>query len=303
MITNALSVDLEEYFHVSNFEKLLDRESWASLPSRVEASTHRLLDAFDETGSRATFFVLGWVADRHPSLIAEIAKRGHEIACHGYFHELVYEIGPVRFREDLRRSCEVIEKVSGCVPKGYRAPSYSVTEKSLWTLDILAEEGFSYDSSIFPIHHHRYGIPSFERQPVRLRLPGGATLDEFPMTTLQMGRMTVPMAGGAYLRFMPAALFRWGFKQLVKSGQATVLYLHPWEIDPDQPRQDTSLKVRINHYYNLHRTEARLRRLLEVHDFAPLADVLADLESAGRLPGRSLSSETQNIPHGELRAA
>ena len=141
------------------------------------------------------------------------------------------------------------------------------------------------------------------RQPVRLTLPGGATLDEFPMTTLQMGRMTVPMAGGAYLRFMPAAVFRWGFERLVKSGQPTVLYLHPWEIDPDQPRQDTTLKVRVNHYHNLHRTEARLRRLLEAYDFAPLADVLADLESAGQLPTRSLSSETVPLLPGGLRAA
>ena len=153
------------------------------------------------------------------------------------------------------------------------------------------------------IHHHRYGIPSFFRRPLRLTLPGGATLDEFPLTTLQMGRLTVPMAGGAYLRFMPAAIFRWGFERLVKSGQPTVLYLHPWEIDPDQPRQDTSLKVRVNHYHNLHRTEVRLRRLLEAYDFAPLANILADLESAGRLPAHSLPSEAVFSPHGEFRAA
>lgn len=303
MVTNALSIDLEEYFQVSNFEKLLDRESWGSLPSRVEASTHRLLDAFDATGNRATFFVLGWVAERHPALVAEIAKRGHEIAAHGYHHELVYEIGPERFRADLRRSCEVIEKASGCAPRGYRAPSYSVTEESLWALDILAEEGFSYDSSIFPIHHHRYGIPSFERRPVRLTLPGGGSIDEFPMTTLQLGRLTIPMAGGAYLRFMPGAMFRWGFKRLVKAGHPTVLYLHPWEIDPDQPRQDASLKVRVNHYHNLHRTEARMRRLLEAFEFAPLADVLADLESHGRLPRRALSGEIAAPLAKEQRAA
>ena len=302
MITNALSIDLEEYFQVSTFEKLLDRESWGSLPSRVEASTHQLLDAFDETGNRATFFVLGWVAERYPALVAEIAKRGHEIACHGYFHELVYEIGPERFRTDLQRSCEIIEKVSGCAPRGYRAPSYSVTEQSLWALDILAEEGFTYDSSIFPIHHHRYGIPSFERRPVRLALPGGASIDEFPMTTLQLGRLTIPMAGGAYLRFMPGRVFRWGFERLVKAGQPTVLYLHPWEIDPDQPRQDVSLKVRVNHYHNLHRTQARLVGLLEAFDFAPLADVLAGLERSGRLPTRALAEAAATPPHRDLEA-
>lgn len=303
MISNALSVDLEEYFQVSNFEKLLDRERWGSLPTRVEASTHRLLDAFDETGSRATFFVLGWVAERHPALVRQIAARGHEIACHGFDHELLYEIGPERFRSDLRRACAAIAEASGCTPLGYRAPSYSVTEQSLWALDILAEEGFRYDSSIFPIRHHRYGIPSFEKQPLRLSLPSGAQIDEFPMSTLKIAGLTVPMAGGAYLRFMPKALFRWGFGRLVGQGVPTVLYLHPWEIDPDQPRQAVGLKVRVNHYFNLHRTEARLRGLLETFNFAPLGAVLADLESAGRLPIRSLSEVSERLPRGALAAA
>lgn len=290
MPTNALSVDLEEYFQVSNFEGLIPRERWSSLPSRVADATRRLLDGFDETGQRATFFVLGWVAERNPALVREIAERGHEIACHGHHHELVYAIGPEAFRKDLRRAREAIEDACGRSLRGYRAPSYSVTRESLWALRILAEEGFGYDSSIFPVRHPRYGIPGFAREPVHLDLGGGASIREYPLTTLRLGPLTLPLAGGAYLRFLPAALFRWGFARLVRAGRPTVLYLHPWEVDPDQPRQDVGLRVRVNHYHNLSRTEGRLRRLLERHPFAPLGEVLDELEGAGRLPRLALSA-------------
>jgi len=286
---NALSVDLEEYFQVSNFEGIIDRGEWDALPSRVGAATESLLEAFDRTGSRATFFVLGWIAERQPSLIRQIAERGHEIACHGYAHELVYEIGPERFREDLRRGRDAIAEVTGLQPRGYRAPSYSITEKSLWALDILAEEGFDYDSSIFPIHHHRYGIPEFSRTPVRIELAGGRSIREFPMTTVRAGRWQLPLAGGAYLRFFPPALFRWGFRRLISAGEPIVLYVHPWEIDPGQPRQDVSLKVRINHYYNLGQTKARLSGLLEEFSFRPLEAVLGQLEDDAGLPAYRFS--------------
>ncbi len=289
MPTNALSVDLEEYFQVSNFDGLIPRDRWPSIPSRVGDATRRLLDLFDETGQRATFFVLGWVAERHPGLVREVATRGHEIACHGYQHELVYELGPEAFRADLRRSREAIEDACGLTLEGYRAPSYSITRESLWALRILAEEGFQWDSSIFPVRHHRYGIPDFEREPLRLDLGDGARIREFPLSTLRLGPLNLPIAGGGYLRFLPAPVFRWGFGRLVRAGTPTVLYLHPWEIDPDQPRQDVGLKVRVNHYHNLSRTEGRLRRLLERHRFAPLGEVLAELEAADRLPERKLA--------------
>ncbi len=284
MTTNALSVDLEEYFQVSNFEKVIDRNSWSNLPSRLAGSTGWLLDTFDETDSRSTFFVLGWIAERHPDLVRGIAERGHEIACHGYGHELVYQLSPDQFRTDLRRARQAIEDATGVAVRGYRAPSYSITRESLWALEILVEEGFSFDSSIFPIHHPRYGIPDFARQPVRLTIPGGATLLEFPPTTLRVGPLTLPLSGGAYLRFMPAALFRWGFDRLVRAGEPTVLYVHPWELDPDQPRQRVGLRTRINHYYNLQRTGPRLRRLLERFPFTSVGDVLSHLESHGRVP-------------------
>jgi polysaccharide deacetylase family protein (PEP-CTERM system associated) len=283
MTLNALSVDLEEYFQVSNFEKLIDRSRWDALPSRVRDSTRRLLDAAEVTGNRATFFVLGWVAERHPDLIREIAARGHEIGCHGYGHELVYELGPERFRADLRRARSAIEQAAGAAVHGYRAPSYSITEASLWALRILVEEGFRYDSSIFPIRHHRYGIPGFARRPVRIALGEGRTIHEFPLTTLAAGPLSLPLAGGAYLRFLPLPLFAWGFGRLVARGEPTVLYVHPWEVDPGQPRQPTGWLVGVNHYHNLHRTEGRLRRLLERFRFAPLGEVLDRLAAGGRL--------------------
>ncbi len=289
MTLNALSVDLEEYFQVSNFTKSIARSSWESLPSRVRGATARLLDAADATGNRATFFVLGWVAERHPDLVREIAARGHEIACHGYGHELVYEIGPERFRADLRRARAAIEQATGNPVYGYRAPSYSITEASLWALRILVEEGFRYDSSIFPIRHHRYGIPGFARRPVRIELGGGQSIHEFPLTTLAAGPWSLPLAGGAYLRFLPLPVFAWGLGRLVAAGEPTVLYVHPWEVDPDQPRQDVSWLVRVNHYHNLHRTEGRLRRLLERFRFAPMGEVLAQLDAQGRLPGVEIS--------------
>ncbi|HVP31975.1 MAG TPA: XrtA system polysaccharide deacetylase [Myxococcota bacterium] len=291
MITNALSVDLEEYFQVSNLSSVIGRERWDGLPSRVEASTRRMLDAFDEHGQRATFFTLGWVADRNPRLVREIAERGHELACHGYAHELVYELGPERFRADLRRSRAAIEQASGRSLSGYRAPSYSITRASLWALPILVEEGFRFDSSIFPVRHHRYGIPGFERAPVRLDLPGGGSIVEFPLTTLRLGPLTLPMAGGAYLRLLPAWLFRWGFGRLAGSGFPTVLYLHPWEIDPEQPIQPVGRRVRWNHYHNLDRMEERLRTLLERYRFAPMGEVLGALEVSGRMGSLRLDSE------------
>lgn len=210
MSLNALSVDLEEYFQVSNFDGVIRRDTWAKLPSRVGQSTERLLETFEATGSRATFFVLGWVAERQPALVREIASHGHEIACHGYGHQLVTELGPEGFREDLKRARGVIADATGTEPRGYRAPSFSITERSLWALDILASEGFEYDSSIFPIHHHRYGIPDFSRLPVRIDLADGRSIREFPMTTINAGPLKLPLAGGAYLRFFPPFLFKWG---------------------------------------------------------------------------------------------
>jgi len=286
--TNALSVDLEEYFQVSNFEGVIGRERWDALPSRLRGATERILDACDAHASRATFFVLGWVAERHAHLVRSIRERGHEIACHGHGHELVYDLGPERFRADLRRARAALEDATGEAVRGYRAPSFSITARSLWALRILAEEGFTYDSSIFPVRHPRYGMPGFPPRPLTLALEGGLSIQEFPLTTLRLGPLVLPLAGGAYLRLLPASVFRWGFRRLTRAGEPTVLYLHPWEVDPDQPRQAVGWTTRIRHYRNLGRTEGRLRGLLRTHRFAPLERVLASLEAAGRLPRRAL---------------
>jgi len=286
---NALSVDLEDYFQVSNFDDCIARQEWDQQPRRVVDNTRRLLDLFDEQSASSTFFVLGWVAEREAALIREISDRGHEIACHGYGHELVYEIGRKNFEADLVRAKSAIQDACGQPVRGYRAPSYSITEKSLWALDVLAEQGFEYDSSIFPIRHHRYGIPDFPRLPQTLRLPEGGELVEFPMTTLSFAKANFPWAGGAYLRFLPAPLFRWGFRRLAERREPTVLYLHPWEIDPDQPRQPVGAAVRVNHYWHLDRTLPRLSRLLEAHRFAPLCDVIESLRIGDRLPEHVIS--------------
>ena len=224
MSLHALSVDLEEHFQVANFEGLIERSGWDTQPSRVADSARRLLDLFDRHGSRATFFALGWVAERQPALVREIAARGHEIACHGYAHELVYEIGPRRFRDDLRRARRAIEDAAGVRVEGYRAPSFSITTRSLWALEILAEEGFRFDSSIFPIRHYRYGIPDFDQRPVELHLRDALTLREFPLTTLDVGPVRLPLAGGAYLRFVPPTLFRWGLRRLANACEPSLLF-------------------------------------------------------------------------------
>jgi polysaccharide deacetylase family protein (PEP-CTERM system associated) len=263
------------------------------MPSRVEGQVDRLLDLFDETESRATFFALGWVAERRPALLRRIRDRGHEIASHGYGHELVYEIGPERFREDVRRSRAVIEDAIGERVLGYRAPSFSITKRSLWALQILAEEGFEYDSSIFPTRHPRYGIPGFARQPVQLGLEGGRRIVEFPLSALPLGVLSLPIAGGGYLRLLPSLISRLGWSRLDRLSSPSVLYLHPWEIDPDQPRQAVSKRVQINHYFNLGEMVGRVGSLVSRLLFSTMRDSLARWSESGNLAALALTEGSQ----------
>jgi polysaccharide deacetylase family protein (PEP-CTERM system associated) len=278
---NALTIDVEDYFQVTAFERYLPRSDWERIPLRVGENTRRLLGILDEYGIKATFFVLGWVAQRDPGLVREIHSRGHEIACHGYGHELIYRIGPERFREDVRRAKALLEELVGIAVSGYRAPSYSITLKSLWALEILAEEGFCYDSSIFPVHHDTYGMPGAPRFPYSHTLAAGV-LREFPLTTLPLAfarwRYNLPIAGGGYLRLLPAELIRRGIGRINgEEKKPAVLYLHPWEIDPGQPRIKAGWKSSFRHYNNLDRTEAKLRHLLDHLQFGTMTEVLGAL--------------------------
>ena len=274
-----MTVDVEDYFHVSVFDGLVPRHAWEGMESRVCANTERLLAIFGESGIRATFFVLGWVAQRFPGLVRAIASQGHEIASHGYGHRLVYDLTPRAFRDDIRRAKDILESAASVPVYGYRAPSYSVTPRSLWALDVLIEEGFLYDASIFPIRHDRYGIPISPRHPY---LPkAGATLVEAPGSTVRWGPLNLPIAGGGYFRILPYGWTRWGIKRLNEvERRPAIFYLHPWEIDPDQPRLRTSALGQFRHYFNLSRTEGRLRTLIRDFKFSTMMALLEKREQA-----------------------
>jgi polysaccharide deacetylase family protein (PEP-CTERM system associated) len=310
-IVNALTVDVEDYFHVSAFDRAVARADWCIFERRVVANTSRLLDLFAEHDVRATFFVLGWVAEREPALVRRVAAAGHEIASHGFGHRLVYDQSPAEFRDDVRRARAVLQAVSGQPVMGYRAPSFSITERSLWALEILAEEGFVYDASVFPIRHDRYGVPSAPRHPFRVHRGsagfGGTgvppvngvgfgrtgvapaegvtaveqgfspalSLLEIPASTIRLAGTNLPIAGGGYFRLLPYAWTRWGIRRLNElEGKPAVFYLHPWEIDPEQPRLRASPLSRLRHYHNLADTESRLRQLLKDFSFAPIAEAI-----------------------------
>jgi polysaccharide deacetylase family protein (PEP-CTERM system associated) len=273
-VVNAMSIDVEDYFHVSVFDGIVPRSEWAAMESRVCRNTERLLDIFDEFSVHSTFFVLGWVAERFPHLVAAIAARGHEIASHGYAHRLVYDQTPAAFRDDVRRAKRLLEDASGATVAGYRAPSYSITPRSLWALDILIEEGYTYDASIFPIRHDRYGIPVSPREPFRIDRSVGSIV-EVPGSTVRVGPMNLPVAGGGYFRIFPYRWTRWGIQRLNALEQhPAVFYLHPWEIDPDQPRLSAGALSRFRHYRNLSKTESRLRALLTHFRFGTVRQLL-----------------------------
>ena len=275
---NAMTVDVEDHFQVSVFDGVVPRRQWAELESRVAANTERLLAMFDEARVRATFFVLGWVGERVPRLVRDIASAGHEVASHGYAHRLVYDQTPADFRADVRRAKCVLEDACGVSVAGYRAPSYSITPRSLWALDILIEEGYRYDTSIFPIHHDRYGIPLSPRHAWCVHRPAG-TLIEVPASTIALGRLNLPIGGGGYFRILPYPWTRFGIAHVnTVERRPVVFYIHPWEIDPDQPHLSIGWVGRFRHYRNLDKTEGRLRRLLDEFAFAPMRTVLTQID-------------------------
>ena len=289
---NLMTIDVEDYFQVHAFSETVKRDDWNGFELRVEQNTNRLLSLLDEHRTKATFFVLGWVAERVPDLVRTIVREGHELASHGTWHQHISRQDPETFRQDVRRARQILEDISGEPVYGYRAPTYSITNRNLWALNILHEEGYRYDSSIFPVRHDFYGIPTAPREPFRIGLttslatrledfriepisgapmlpPGeeAPTILEIPISTVRLPGVNLPIAGGGYFRIFPYSLVKWGLRRINREGKPFIFYLHPWEVDPGQPRiQDIPRRSRFRHYTNLKQTESRFRRLL--NDFA-----------------------------------
>jgi polysaccharide deacetylase family protein (PEP-CTERM system associated) len=281
-IVNALTVDVEDYFQVAAFETNIRRDQWASIPCRVEDNTNRVLDLFAEKRVKGTFFVLGWIAERHPRLVRRIVAEGHELASHGYDHTRIHQFDRGQLREDLLRTKGLLEQIGGTTVIGYRAPSYSIGERNLWALDVVQDTGHLYSSSIYPIKHDLYGMPDAPRFPFRLRPDG---ILEIPVTTLRLGERNLPCGGGGYFRLLPYQLYRWAMRRVNDSdGRPGMFYFHPWEVDTDQPRvAGASLRSRFRHYVNLHAMEGRLKRLLGDFRWGRMDEVFA-VRSATQAP-------------------
>ena len=259
-MTNALSVDVEDWFQVSAFETRIDRSTWDSVPCRVERNVDLVLELLEKHHARATFFTLGWIAHRHPDLVRRIAAAGHEIASHGYAHRRATDQAPHEFYQDIVRAKRLLEDIGGRPVHGYRAPSFSISRRNLWTFDSIARAGYRYSSSVYPVHHDHYGMPDAPR--FLHRLPNG--LIEVPLTTTRLLGFNLPAAGGGYFRLAPYALSRWAIERVNRiDKRPAIFYLHPWELDPQQPRVDgVPIKSRVRHYLNLSKTEGRLGQLL-----------------------------------------
>lgn len=276
---NAMTVDVEDYFQVSAFEPYIKKTQWNSLEHRVEHNTRHILDIFAEHNVKATFFTLGWVAERYPELIKRIICEGHELASHGYEHIRVTQQTPEQFRADIRKAKHILEDISGSEVLGYRAASYSIGRDNLWALDILAEEGHQYSSSIYPVKHDLYGIPDAPRFvycPI-----AGSDFKEIPITTLKIANKNYPCGGGGFFRLYPYLFSRWAFNRInQQEQQAGIFYFHPWEIDPEQPKQQNlKFKTRFRHYLNLHRMENRIKALLNDFQWDTMQAIFLDLDN------------------------
>ncbi len=270
---NAMSIDVEDYFQVSAFAPYIPRSQWDSTACRVEANVERVLALLAERGARATFFTLGWIADRHPAVVRRIVATGHELASHGYGHERACDQSPTAFREDVTRAKRVLEDLAGVEVLGYRAPSFSVGRDNLWALDVLAQAGYRYSSSIYPIAHDHYGMPEAPR--FAHRVAGG--LLEIPATTIRLAGRNLPASGGGYFRLLPYRVSRWTIRRVNRVDRSpAVFYCHPWEFDPDQPRvAHADLKSRFRHYVNLRSNTGKFSRLLADFQWSAVRDVFA----------------------------
>jgi polysaccharide deacetylase family protein (PEP-CTERM system associated) len=272
-----VTVDVEEYFHPTEVQAAVDQSQWDTLPSRIEHQLDQTLQLLTTRKTKATFFVLGWVAERHPRAIQQIVAAGHEIGCHSYSHQLVYSLTPREFRRDTRRAVATIEDACGVTPRVYRAPSYSIIQESLWALEILVEEGFVSDSSIYPIAHDRYGIPGSPRYPHVIETPAGP-IREFPIATVRFRTTGSRIGGGGYLRLLPYRYTSAGIRRLNRDeNQPACIYFHPWEIDPDQPRLASGLIARLRTYTGVKGMARKLERLLAEFEFSTLSHVCGEV--------------------------
>jgi polysaccharide deacetylase family protein (PEP-CTERM system associated) len=287
---NALTIDVEEYFHPTEVQNSIGLGSWPDLPSRVESQILRILALLEEKNTKATFFLLGWVAEHHPRVAREIVAAGHEIACHSYAHQLIYNLTPQEFRADTRRAVAAIEDACGVSPRAYRAPSYSIVKKSFWALEILVEEGFNQDSSIYPISHDRYGIPGFRRHAHTIETPSGP-IQEIPIATARVSKdQLAPVGGGAYLRILPYRYTAAGIRRInTDEGERACVYFHPWEIDPNLPRIARGPISRIRTYTGLRGMYRKLDRLLTDFKFSTLS-------AAFGFQGASCRTVDQRLP-------
>jgi len=271
-----MSIDVEDYFQVAAFEPYVRREQWDSIPCRVERNVDRILALLEDHGAKATFFLLGWIAERYPQMIRRIAENGHEVASHGYDHVRIVRQTPEIFREEVYRTGALIEDITGTAVRGYRAATFSIVKETLWALDQLLEAGYEYSSSIYPIRHDLYGIPEAPRFP--FRHPDADGILEVPLSTVRIGKRNIPCSGGGFFRLIPYAFSRWALRHVNAHDQrSAVFYFHPWEIDPEQPRvKGIGLKSRLRHYTNLSRMEARLIQLLQDFEWHRMDRVFLD---------------------------
>ena len=280
-IANALTVDVEDYFQVSALSPHIRRADWDRIPCRVERNVDTILSLLADARVRATFFTLGWIAERHPALVTRIVAEGHELASHGYGHLRIHEQTEAEFAQDIRRAKALLEDIAGTEVKGYRAPSFSIGKRTLWAFEHIAKAGYRYSSSVYPVRHDLYGMPDAPRFPYRPR----ADLLEIPVTTASVLGRNLPAGGGGYFRLLPYAVSRALIRRVNQvDRRPAIFYLHPWEIDPGQPRvPGTSLKTRLRHYVNLRRAEPRLRRLLGEFRWRRMDEVFLGSETAGVL--------------------
>ena len=277
---NAISVDVEDYYQVEAFSSVIERTNWKHYPSRVARNNEKILALFDELGVKGTFFILGCVAEKDPEIVRKIFAQGHEVACHGYSHQMILKQDLQTFTEETLRAKKLLEDICGERVVGYRAATYSITKQNLWALEVLMDAGFEYDSSIFPIKHDRYGIPNFSREPCEVTIKN-KSIKEFPISTIRMFGVNLPVAGGGYFRLYPYMLSKWGLSKVNKEGLPFVFYLHPWEVDAGQPKIDgITVMTRFRHYVNIEKTEHKLRLLLKDFDLGRI-DMLLD---SGSLP-------------------